>query len=99
MIQAGYDRSAAVVAGFPEGRLIHFHGRKGPPMSVSVRQLADLVGGHVLGDPESLIHHARSLQEAQPGDITFVENDKHLPLLTNCKASAAVTSPSVAFAG
>ena len=68
-------------------------------MSVSVRQLADLVGGHVLGDPEILIHHARSLQEAQPGDITFVENDKHLPLLTNCKASAAVTSTSVTFAG
>jgi len=68
-------------------------------MSVSLRQLAELVGGQVLGDPDILIDAARSLQEAQPGDITFVEDDKHLPLLSHCRASAAVTSASVTQAG
>jgi UDP-3-O-[3-hydroxymyristoyl] glucosamine N-acyltransferase len=68
-------------------------------MSFSLRQLAELVGGHVRGDPEILIHAARSLQEAQAGDITFVEDDKHLPLLSHCRASAAVTSLSVTRAG
>ena len=68
-------------------------------MSVSLRQFAELVGGHVLGDPEILIAAARSLREAQPGDITFVENDKHLPLLSHCRASAAVTSCSVTQTG
>ena len=68
-------------------------------MSVSLRQLAELVGGHVLGDPEILIAAARSLREAQPGDITFVEDVKHLPLLSHCRASAAVTSCSVTQTG
>jgi UDP-3-O-[3-hydroxymyristoyl] glucosamine N-acyltransferase len=68
-------------------------------MSVPLRQLAELVGGHILGDPEILIRAARSLEHAQPGDITFVENDKHLPLLSHCRASAAVTSSSVTQAG
>src|SRR5438094_5029471 len=76
-----------------------FSWKKGPPMSVSLRQLAELVGGHVLGDPSILIAAARSLREAQPGDITFVENDKHLPLLSHCRASAAVTSCSVTQTG
>jgi UDP-3-O-[3-hydroxymyristoyl] glucosamine N-acyltransferase len=64
-------------------------------MDVTLRQLAELVDGQVLGDPDIPIHAARSLEEAQPGDITFVENDKHLPQLANSKASAAVTSTSV----
>src|SRR5438445_4788804 len=76
-----------------------FSWKKGPPMSVSLRQLAELVGGHVLGDPEILIAAARSLREAQLGDITFVENNKHLPLLSHCRASAAVTSCSVTQTG
>src|SRR5260370_9948907 len=76
-----------------------FSWKKGPPMSVSLRQLAELVGGHVLGDPDILIAAARSLQEAKPGDITFAENDKHLPLLSHCRASAAVTSCSVTQTG
>src|SRR5438132_8641193 len=72
---------------------------EGPPMSISLRQLAELVGGQVRGDPEILITAARSLQEAQAGDITFVEDDKHLPLLSQCRASAAVTSSAVTKAG
>ena len=68
-------------------------------MSISLRQLAELVGGQVRGDPEILITAARSLQEAQASDITFVEDDKHLPLLSQCRASAAVTSSAVTQAG
>jgi UDP-3-O-[3-hydroxymyristoyl] glucosamine N-acyltransferase len=68
-------------------------------MSVSLRQLAELVDGRVAGDPEILITSARSLQEAQPGDITFVKDEKHLNLLSQCRASAVVTSCSVTQAG
>lgn len=64
-------------------------------MSVTLRQLADLVRGELLGDGDVLIEAARSLREAQAGDITFVEHDRHAHLLHECQASAAVVSAAV----
>jgi UDP-3-O-[3-hydroxymyristoyl] glucosamine N-acyltransferase len=71
---------------------------KGTPMSASVRELAELVGGKILGDADTTVHAGRSLQEAQRGDITFLEDDKNLRRLTACKASAAVVGMSVTTA-
>jgi UDP-3-O-[3-hydroxymyristoyl] glucosamine N-acyltransferase len=62
---------------------------------VTVRQLAELVQGQVCGDNDLVIAAARPLGEAQPGDITFVENDKHAAQLHDCRASAAVVSASL----
>jgi UDP-3-O-[3-hydroxymyristoyl] glucosamine N-acyltransferase len=59
-------------------------------MSITVRQLAALVGGQVHGDADRVIAAARPLTEAEPGDVTFVENDKHAHFLNGCKASAVV---------
>ncbi|MCI0456814.1 MAG: UDP-3-O-(3-hydroxymyristoyl)glucosamine N-acyltransferase [Gemmataceae bacterium] len=59
-------------------------------MSVTVQQLAELVQGQVLGDGDLRITAARPLGAAQPGDITFVEDQKHAHLLHGCQASAAV---------
>ncbi len=59
-------------------------------MSVTIRQLAALVQGKVHGDAERLIAAARPLTEAKEGDVTFVEDDKHLRFLHGCKASAVV---------
>ena len=64
-------------------------------MQYTVRQLAELVGGAIIGDGDLLIQSARTLQDAQPGDITFVENEKHLPRFLQSHASAAVTLPKV----
>ncbi len=61
-------------------------------MTVTVRQLAELVQGEVYGDPDTPIAAARSIVEAQPGDITFVENAKHANRLPRSKASAAVVA-------
>lgn len=59
-------------------------------VSVSVRQLAALVQGEVVGDGDVEIHAARPLGEAGPGDITFIENTKHLGQLAGCQATAAI---------
>ncbi len=59
-------------------------------MNVTVRQLADWVRGEVLGNPELAISNARTLGDAQPGDITFVESDKNVLAWHMSKASAAV---------
>ena len=40
-------------------------------MTITVRQLAERVRGECLGDGDLLIANARTLGEAQPGDITF----------------------------
>jgi UDP-3-O-[3-hydroxymyristoyl] glucosamine N-acyltransferase len=64
-------------------------------VSVTVRQLAELVEGMVLGDGDLLIKTARPLGEAQPGDITFIENERKLGPLHACPASAAVVPSQV----
>jgi UDP-3-O-[3-hydroxymyristoyl] glucosamine N-acyltransferase len=64
-------------------------------VSVTVRQLAELVQGQVHGDGDLVITAARSLGEAQPGDITFIENDKHASQLPQCRASAVVVPLTV----
>lgn len=59
-------------------------------MPLTLAQLATMVRGTVVGDADLPIHAARTLQEAQPGDITFVEKRNNVPLFDQSKASAAV---------
>lgn len=68
-------------------------------MSATVRQLAELVQGQLHGDGDLIIHAARPLGEAQAGDITFVENEKHAHHLPTCKATAVVVPLSVPVNG
>ena len=68
-------------------------------MTVTVRQLADWVRGEVLGDGDLPISNARTLGDAQPGDITFVLDAKHLEEWHASKASAAVAPLSVPVNG
>ena len=68
-------------------------------MTITVRQLAEWVRGEVLGDGDLPISNARTLSEAQPGDITFVEHDKHLHAWHVSRASAAIVPESVPVNG
>jgi UDP-3-O-[3-hydroxymyristoyl] glucosamine N-acyltransferase len=68
-------------------------------VNVTVRQVAEWVHGELLGDGEQLICNARPLADAQPGDITFVEHDKHLAAWDSCRASAAIVPPGVPVNG
>src|SRR5262249_28653262 len=74
-------------------------GKKRPTVTVTVRELAGLVGGEVLGDGELPITNARTLAEAESGDITFVEHDKHLAAWHTSRASAAIVPQSVPVTG
>ena len=65
------------------------------PVSVTVRRLAELVEGQVIGDGDLVITAARPLGEAQPGDITFVENEQHVRELHGCRASAVIVPPGI----
>lgn len=65
----------------------------------TLRQLAELVQGHLVGDADLPVRGARTLEEAGPGDISFLENDKNTHLLANCRAAAIVAPRGVAADG
>jgi UDP-3-O-[3-hydroxymyristoyl] glucosamine N-acyltransferase len=68
----------------------YFQGRKDQLVTTTVRQLAELVRGTFHGDGDLVINMARTLHEAKPGDITFVEHKQYWPQLHHSKASAAI---------
>ena len=88
-------------------------------VNITVNELAALVGGIVENDDagnrsNAQIHGAASIADAAEGQITFFGNQKYLPALKACRASAAlvpldfsesisaiqikVANPSLAFA-
>jgi UDP-3-O-[3-hydroxymyristoyl] glucosamine N-acyltransferase len=59
-------------------------------VATTVRQLAALVRGTVIGDGDLVIQTARPLQDAQLNDITYIDNPRGLAKLEQSLASAAV---------
>lgn len=68
-------------------------------MSFTVRQLAELVHGNLVGDGDLVIQSARTLQDAQAGDITFLENSKQGPRLEQSRACAALVPRNLLVPG
>ena len=58
----------------------------------TLAELAEHVGGKIIGDPNIEITAATTLNCAGPGDITFLSNIKYTSQLQTTKASAVVTS-------
>lgn len=55
-----------------------------------LRDLAALIDAHIVGDSETEIVRMATIDQAQPGDITFLANPKYLPLLATTQASAVI---------
>jgi UDP-3-O-[3-hydroxymyristoyl] glucosamine N-acyltransferase len=67
-------------------------------MRKTLKEIAELIGGEVLGDGNVVITGVCGIREASEGDITFLANPKYLPLLESTRASAVITSPDVSSA-
>jgi UDP-3-O-[3-hydroxymyristoyl] glucosamine N-acyltransferase len=52
--------------------------------------IAGLVGGDLIGDPNTPIAGAASLEEAGPGDVTFVTHRSHRAALARSRAAAVI---------
>lgn len=65
----------------------------------SVREIADLVGGEVIGEGSVLIEHIRPIDEAKTGDLTFVANPKYREWLDATEASAILVAPGTEATG
>jgi UDP-3-O-[3-hydroxymyristoyl] glucosamine N-acyltransferase len=68
-------------------------------VSITVRELAELVHGKVVGDGDLCVEAARQLADAQAGDITFLETDRHASRLAASAAIAAVVSVAIPSSG
>lgn len=57
--------------------------------------IAGLVGGTLVGDPDLPIAGAASLEEAGPGDVTFVTNRSYHDALRRSRAAAVLLAPAL----
>jgi UDP-3-O-[3-hydroxymyristoyl] glucosamine N-acyltransferase len=64
-------------------------------MKKRLKELAEWVGGIVVGDGGIEISGVGAIEEARAGEITFVANPKYLPKLSETHASAIIVSKEV----
>lgn len=58
----------------------------------SLRELADLTGGKVVGNPKLEINGVSEIQSGRSGTITFLSNPKYKKYVNNTAASAIITA-------
>jgi len=61
-------------------------------MRKTLREIAKLIEGEVIGNDSVVITGASGIKEGAPGDITFLANPKYAPLLNTTAASAVIVS-------
>ena len=66
------------------------HRRTYRTMKISLRELAKLLDGEVVGDGDVEITGVAGIKEARPGDITFLANHKYEAWLRTTEASAVI---------
>ncbi|MCK4538623.1 MAG: UDP-3-O-(3-hydroxymyristoyl)glucosamine N-acyltransferase [Candidatus Krumholzibacteria bacterium] len=65
----------------------------------SLKELAKVVGGEVLGDSGIKIEGVAGIREAREGEITFLANPKYESFLASTKASAVIANGNGSFTG
>lgn len=69
------------------------------PSAATLRQLAELVSGRLVGDPQTPIHSAHPLDDAVEGCLTLADNDLRVGSLPGSPAAAAVAPTGSDLAG
>jgi len=64
-------------------------------MRMTLKEIADLVHGEVVGDASIVISGVSGIKEAREGEITFLANSKYSPLLERTQASAVIASREI----
>lgn len=61
-------------------------------MEFSVKEIAQILNGEVVGDDSQKINTLNKIEEAQQGSIAFLANPKYEPHIYNTKATAVIVS-------
>ncbi|MGE0709540.1 MAG: UDP-3-O-(3-hydroxymyristoyl)glucosamine N-acyltransferase [Planctomycetota bacterium] len=64
--------------------------------SMRLHEIAAVLDGEVIGDPEAEIRSIEPIQDAEPGAIAFISNKKYIRQLATTRATAVLVSPEVA---
>jgi len=62
---------------------------------MKLREIAGIIGGRILGDPDIEITGASGINEARSGDITFLSGKKKVFDLSGIKASAVIVKEEI----
>ena len=68
-------------------------------MRKTLREIAGLIDGEVIGDDQTVITGFSGIKEAQDGDIVFLANPKYFPLAEKTKASAILVARHTSVPG
>jgi len=60
--------------------------RLSTPLSLS--QIQEVIGGEIVGPPENLVSGISSLEEAEPGDLSYCSSDRYLKAALKSRAGA-----------
>ena len=55
-------------------------------MKLTLAELADILEGSVVGDPNATIYNLSKIEDASSGDVTFISNPKYLPWIYKTNA-------------
>ncbi len=58
---------------------------------MTLKEIAEFIGGELVGEPGTVINGVSGIKEAEPGDITFLANPKYSPYIEKTQASAIIT--------
>ncbi|MEO5572977.1 MAG: UDP-3-O-(3-hydroxymyristoyl)glucosamine N-acyltransferase [Gammaproteobacteria bacterium] len=61
-------------------------------MTLTLGELADKIGAELYGDTQAVIHGVATLQDAQPGEITFLVGNRYRKQLAHTHATAVILS-------
>ncbi|MDD5355262.1 MAG: UDP-3-O-(3-hydroxymyristoyl)glucosamine N-acyltransferase [Candidatus Omnitrophica bacterium] len=64
-------------------------------MKKSVKEIAELLGAKVIGDPNVVITGVAGIEEAKEGDVVFVGNPKYLHRINESRAAAVIASQEI----
>ncbi|MGV8074664.1 MAG: UDP-3-O-(3-hydroxymyristoyl)glucosamine N-acyltransferase [Syntrophobacteraceae bacterium] len=66
-----------------------------PEKSFTLGAIAELVGATLKGDPTTGISGIGALEDATPGELSFITSPRYSGLLSECRASALIAPPSL----
>jgi UDP-3-O-[3-hydroxymyristoyl] glucosamine N-acyltransferase len=66
--------------------------------TISVGQLAAMLGGELVGPPDIIVRNLQPLEDARPGDLSFIRSQRFADRWPESQASAALVSRGVELA-
>jgi len=64
-------------------------------MRKTLKEIARLIDGEVVGDGDIVITGISGIREAEEGDLSFLANPRYAPLMDTTKAAAVITSREI----